>query len=56
MAEVIVQPVNVTRMSSSWGIAKELQGATLGPPSLLPPSFGKPTRIAFPPCMPLHTR
>jgi len=52
MAEVIVQPVNVTRMSSSWGIAKELQGATLGPPSLLPPSFGKPTRIAFPPCMP----
>jgi hypothetical protein len=39
MAEVIVQPVNVTRMSSSWGIAKELQGATLGPPSLLPPSW-----------------
>ena len=26
--EVIVQPVNVTRMSSSWGVVKELQGAT----------------------------
>ena len=31
MAEVIVQPVNVTRMQSSWGIAKELQGATRPP-------------------------
>ena len=32
MAEVIVQPVNVTRMQSSWGIAKELQGASHRPP------------------------
>ena len=28
LTEVIVQPVNVTRMSSSWGVVKELQGAT----------------------------